>query len=151
MRRVTVDTNIFISAVFWRGIPALVIAVFQAQRAVLVLSDDILNELERKLHHRRFAARLVETGLTVEGIVSTIRDLAEIVPPADVPNDAVRDPNDRMILACAIAGNADLIVSGDKDLLIMEAYQTIPILTPSAFLEMLNPLETASSDPAPEG
>jgi putative PIN family toxin of toxin-antitoxin system len=49
---------------------------------------------------------------------------------------ACRDPNDDMVLECAIAAGAQLIVSGDKDLLVMESYQGIRIVTPSAYLAL---------------
>ena len=118
---------------------------------MLVLSDAILAELERKLHHKKFAAELAETGLTVDVIVSGVRAMVDIASPADVPEDAVRDPKDRMILACAVGGKADIIVSGDKDLLVVKTYRDIPIVTPAEFLAILNPpAEPSSDEPASE-
>lgn len=77
--------------------------------------------------------------------------MAEIASPADVPEDAVRDPEDRMILACAVGGKADLIVSGDKDLVVLKAYQGISIVTPSAFLNLMRPpTDTSADEPATE-
>lgn len=137
MKRVTVDTNIFISATFWQGTPKQVINVFKTRKAVLVLSESILSELERKLNHKKFADELSESGLTVTAIVDGIRDMAELVLPGDIPEDAVRDPKDRIILACAVGGKADIIVSGDKDLLILKAYQAVSIMTAAEFLSML--------------
>ena len=151
MKRVTVDTNVLISATFWRGIPKQVIQTFEAGKAVLVLSDEILAEFERKLRHKKFANELAEAGLSVEVIFSGVRSMSELALPADVPEDAVRDPKDRMILACAVGGKADIIVSGDKDLVVLKEYQGISIVTPSDFLTMLNPpTEIPSDEPAPE-
>ena len=104
MKRAIVDTNIFISATFWHGVPQQVIKVFEAGKATLVLSDAILAELDRKLRHKKFAAELAETGLTVDAIVSGVRAMADLALPADVPEDAIRDPKDRTIL---FAENAD--------------------------------------------
>jgi predicted nucleic acid-binding protein len=71
--------------------------------------------------------------------------------PADVPEDAVRDPKDRMILACAVGGKADIIVSGDKDLVVLKAYQGISIVTPSDFLGIVNPpTESLLDEPTTE-
>jgi len=137
MKRATVDTNIFISATFWHGIPQQVITMFETGKATLVLSDAILAELDRKLRHKKFAAELAETGLTVDVIVSSVRAMADLAQPADVPENAVRDPKDRMILACAVGGKADMIVSGDKDLRALNAYEGIPIVTPAQFLDIL--------------
>jgi uncharacterized protein len=151
MKRTTVDTNIFISALFWKGTPDRVIDVFKRERALLLLSSDILAELERKLSSAKFATRISDIGLSPAEIVATFRGLAEIASPVEVPEDAIRDPKDRMILACAVGGKADMIVSGDKDLLVLKAYRDIPIVTPAEFLAILNPpAEPSSDEPASE-
>ncbi|MBE2270841.1 MAG: putative toxin-antitoxin system toxin component, PIN family [Anaerolinea sp.] len=134
MKRVVLDTNIFISATFWKGKPRQVVDVFAARRALLLLSEDILGELERKLTHKKFANELTESGLTIAAMMSDLRTLAEIVTPASVPTEEIRDPKDRIILACAVGGDADYIVSGDHDLTVLKAYGNIVILTPAQFL-----------------
>ncbi len=63
--------------------------------------------------------------------------LAEIVQPAVVPEHVIRDPKDQIVLGCAVGGQADYIVSGDKDLLTLERYENIPIITATGFLEQL--------------
>lgn len=139
MKRTTVDTNVFISALFWKGIPNGVIDIFKRQEAILLLSEDILTELERKLSSVKFAARISAIKVSPVEVVDAFRGMAEMTAPADVPKDAVRDPKDRMILACAMGGKADIIVSGDKDLLVLKAYRGVPIVTPSDFLDIVNP------------
>ncbi len=151
MKRTTVDTNVFISALFWKGIPARVIDIFKRQEAILLLSEDILAELERKLSSAKFVTRVNAIGVSSAEVVDTFRGMAEITAPVDVPEDAVRDPKDRMILACAVGGQADIIVSGDKDLVVLKAYRGIPVVTPSDFLDMVSPSpETPSDEPATE-
>lgn len=150
MKRATVDTNIFISATFWHGVPEQVIRTFESGKATLVLSNAILAELERKLQHKKFAAELAETGLTVDAIVSRVRSMADIAVPADVPENAIRDPKDRMILACAVGGSADVIVSGDRDLTDMGSFQNIPILKPAQFLTLVNPPAEPTADEPPK-
>lgn len=146
MRRITVDTNVLISALFWQGIPDRVIDIFKRQEALLLLSEDILAELERKLSSTKFASRIGAVAISPAEVVDTFRGMAEVTAPADVPEDTVRDPKDRMILACAVGGKADFIVSGDKDLTSLTAYQGIPIVTPSAFLSFMRALPETSSD-----
>lgn len=148
MKRATVDTNIFISALFWKGTPDRVIDVFKREEALLLLSNDILAELERKLSSAKFAPRIAQIGQTPVELVASFRDMAEPVVPADVPEDAIRDPKDRMILACAVGGKADMIVSGDKDLLVLNAYEGIPIVTPAQFLDI--PPDQLSETPEKE-
>ncbi len=138
MKRITVDTNIFISALFWKGTPDRVIDIFRGRQAILLFSDDILDELERKLSSPKFALRVSKTGLSPAQLVDIFRGMAEIVEPSEVPEDAVRDKKDRIILSCAIGGSADYIVSGDQDLTVLKTYQNIPIVTPSEFLAIID-------------
>jgi putative PIN family toxin of toxin-antitoxin system len=139
MKRATVDTNIFISALFWKGTPDRVIEVFKRGEALLLLSNDILAELERKLSSAKFASRIAQIGQTPAELVAIFRDMAEPVVPVDLPEDAVADPKDLIILACAVAGDANYIVSGDHHLLDLKAYREIVVVTPAQFLAILNP------------
>jgi uncharacterized protein len=107
--------------------------------------------LERKLSSTKFAMRVSAIGVSPGQLVDTFRGMAEIASPADVPEDAVRDPKYRMILACAAGGKADLIVSGDKDLVSLKEYQGILIVTPSDFLDILtSPVENPPDKPNSE-
>ena len=63
-----------------------------------MLSDEILTEFERKLHHKKFTNELAEIGLSVEKIVSDVRSMTDLALPGDVPENAVRDPKDRISL-----------------------------------------------------
>ena len=66
-----------------------------------------------------------------------LRNYAKWVEVARVPKRAVRDPKDAMDLATAVAGRANLIVSGDQDLLVLRRFRGIPILDPRAALEVI--------------
>lgn len=70
-------------------------------------------------------------------MVTSILSVAEIIIPTVVVNDC-RDPKDNKFLEIAISGNADCIVSGDKDLMVLHPYRGISILTPMQFLEQAN-------------
>ena len=63
-------------------------------------------------------------------------EIVDLVEPIDVPR-IVRDPDDDHVLACALAAKADLIVSGDKDLLDLNTFQNIHILTPADALRRI--------------
>jgi putative PIN family toxin of toxin-antitoxin system len=138
MLRVVLDTNIFISALFWKGTPGRIIEAIAARKAHLVLSDEILNELARKISSRKFSVRLDRTGKTVQQVVGEFRQLAEITAPAIIPQNSVRDQKDQIILACAVGGHVDCIVSGDKDLTELRVYVGIPIFSPAQFLAVLD-------------
>ena len=75
-------------------------------------------------------ARLVRAGLTPQGIVADLHRLAHMAAPQEVPRVIADDADDDHVLACAVAGRAELIVSGDKHLLGLGGqYNGIPIVT----------------------
>ena len=135
--RVVVDTNIVLSGMFWGGIPAQVYDGAIEGRYTLLVTEDLIAELDRVLRYPKFEKHLTQRGLWINELVAEFRKLAAIVLPAEIPSNAVRDTKDTPILACAVGGQADFIVSGDSDLLALGAYADIPILTPTQFLERL--------------
>ncbi|MGH2345976.1 MAG: putative toxin-antitoxin system toxin component, PIN family, partial [Chloroflexota bacterium] len=91
----------------------------------------------------KFAERVRAAGLSAAELVQDYERLAEVITPGPLPAPVSRDPDDDHVLACAITGKAELIVSGDKDLLDLKACQGIPIRTVSDALGQL----TAPSPP----
>ena len=95
-------------------------------------------ELLDVMTREKFAKRLAAAGLTPLGIVSEIRRLAVMAVPTEVPRVVPNDPDDDHVLACAVAANADLIVSGDKDLHALGGnYNGIPIVTPAQAVKLI--------------
>lgn len=143
MPRIVVDTTVLVSA-FLKPVPGG--ASFDLLRRVasgnceLFLSDDILEETARVLLRpgslrRRYA---YEDAAVIE-YCQGLAELATIVD--DVPAvTAVRDPEDDMILACAIGARADYLVSRDRDLLSLGEYGSITIVPPEALLGALRDL-----------
>lgn len=96
-------------------------------------------ELLDVVSREKFAKRLAAAGLTPLGIVGEIRRLALMATPADVPRVVANDADDDHVLACAIAAQADLIVSGDKHLLgLGGSYQTIAIVAPAQAVQRIS-------------
>lgn len=139
MIRSVLDTNTIISALFWSGAPSQ-IYLSAEERYTLLTSADLLNELEMVLRRPKFESVLKTSGRSVEWYMARHSAYANLVVPAEIPASVVRDPKDRIVLACAVGGQADYIVSGDNDLLILERYENIPIITASQFLERLGKL-----------
>jgi uncharacterized protein len=130
--RVVVDTNVFISAFLFGGKPEAVLDVIHAGAFALVFSAPLQREVDRILHEKsgwtpdqrqRACDRFWENGLLV-------------VPRARI--DACVDPDDNRILECAVEGQAQFIVTGDKDLLRMQSFRGIAIVTPAEFLDRLS-------------
>ena len=129
--KVVLDTNVIISAVFWGGPPRQVLEACVDGRLELVCSMEILDEYVRVLSDPVFGAKSAETTYWTELLLQ----LADFVVPAVIEKVVPEDPSDEMFIACALAGEATAIVSGDKHLLRLGSYQGIPILSPRAFLE----------------
>jgi len=129
--RVFLDTNVLVAAFATRGLCADVARVVLAEHQ-LITGEVVLTELLEVLDRR-----IKLPVATVDDILALLRD-QEVVPkprkPSEVP---VRDPDDRWILASAMAGRADVLVTGDHDLLDVADKAPLPILTPRGFWDLL--------------
>ncbi len=138
MIRALFDANVLISAaVRPSGPPGQITAALMSHQAFeLVLSPQIVEEVEHALAQARIRKYLREPK-------EAQLWLADIVAVADFVEDTgrvvgvCRDPADDMVLAAAVEGRADAIVTGDRDLLSLEVYEGIAILAPRAFLNLL--------------
>jgi putative PIN family toxin of toxin-antitoxin system len=127
--RLLLDTNTIISGLFWNGVPEQVYQAASVEPHILLTSNALLLELEPILRRPKFAPALTASKQTADSILTRHREIVEIASPADVPPVSVRDPKGRAVLACAVGRRADVIVSGDKDLLVLGSFEGIPILT----------------------
>ena len=127
-----------ISGLLWHGPPARLLSACLAGRAQLFLSLPLLLELEDVLEYPNFAQRLAGRGESAESVTARLRYAChEGVPAAIIPPAALRDPDDAHVLACAVGAGVDLIVSGDKDLLTLGAFQGVPIVDVAEALKRL--------------
>jgi len=138
--RVVLDTNTLVSAVISPGgPPRRLLDGARAQVFELCSSATLLAELLDVLSREKFAARLAQAGVTPQGIVGELRRMATMAAPQVVPRVIEHDADDDHVLACALAGQADLIVSGDKHLLGLGGqYQGISIVTPAQAIQLVN-------------
>lgn len=137
MLRVVLDTNTIISGTFWSAAPSVVLDAGYDKRYILLSTEPLLAELHIVLSRKKFAKEFARQNSNVETIVTGFRAVSDLITPMDVPSNLVRDPKDVMVLACAVGGTADYIVSGDRDLLVLEQYQNIKILNATDFLNIL--------------
>ena len=130
------DTNTVVSAFLWGGAPADVLTAAREQRLTLFTSATLIAELEDVLAREKFAARIVQVGSTVAEMIAGYRALAQLVRTTAMA-PVSRDPDDDQVLACALAANAGLIVTRDKDLRTLDPFRDIRILSAREALALL--------------
>ena len=127
--RAVFDTNVLIAAFLTEGLCSGLLIRARKQAFDLVLCDDIIREFEGILI-KKF--KLTSTDISeISAIVSEAA--SEILHKLSPIPNICRDPNDDMIIACAIDATADYIVTGDEDLLILKHYKDIVIINPRNF------------------
>ena len=127
--RVVLDTNVLVSGIFFTGPPATILAAWASRRFELVASIEVLAE------YRRVGARLGSRYPLVdaEPLLDLVTRESRIVDPIPVPTSACDDPDDIMFLACAIAGHAHIVVTGDRALLRASGFEGVEVVTPREF------------------
>lgn len=130
--RVVLDTNILISAALRpSGSPREVVDAIRSQNGVLLFSDETFNELRTCIHRPKFDRYVGEIGRWI--YLAQLEEVSEWVPITG-SRMGCRDPDDDKLLETALTGQANCLVTGDKDLLDMNPFRDIPILTPAGFL-----------------
>lgn len=132
MIRAVLDTNVYISSLFWRGAPYLIVQEGLRGFFMMLTSEAILEEVEHTLQ-RKFQFPLEDTRTFIEIIALN----AHIIEPNFRVSIVIADPTDNKIVECAIAGQADFIISGDKHILTLKKYKGIEMLSPASFLDIL--------------
>jgi uncharacterized protein len=126
---------VIVSGLIWDGPSASLLDRAAMRLFHLKTSAEILFEVQEVLQRPHLAEKLRMRGRTPEGVLAVYREVAEIVTPADVPLPAeLRDPDDLLVLRCAVGAGAMAIITGDNDLLVMKEFAGIPIVTPRLFL-----------------
>jgi len=129
--KVVIDTNVWISGLIFGGVPAKVIELFVNGEVVLITSEENMSELRRKVH-QRFPLFAPELPI----LEASIKDQAIIVKLGTYKVDISRDVDDNKFIETALTGGAKYIISGDKDLLVLETYENIEVLKPADFLKL---------------
>jgi len=130
--RIVVDTNVFVSGLLRRASVSGQAAAKARHNAVLLVSQATMTELADVLAGAKFD-RYVSVEQRV-GFIRLISTIAEFVPIVRRVREC-RDPKDDKFLEVALNGRADLILTGDADLLTLNPWREIAILTPTAFLK----------------
>ena len=136
--RVVIDTNVFVSAVFFGGLPCQIVTLAEQGKIKLCFIIETFNELQAVLLDEKFAKMRNFLDFPVADFVEKVRNFSLFFSlPSKPPMIIKANPADNYILACALASQAKYIVSGDKHLLGLKSFKDISILTPCQFLARL--------------
>ena len=129
--RVVIDTNVYISAIFWGGKPREVVDLGRNARILIFTSLEIQEEIERKLK--------TKFGIDEKEVAQILLDYSMFTLPIKPLHRAKVvdvDPDDNKFIECAVTSKAGYIVSGDKHLLNLKNYQGIQIIKAATFLDI---------------
>jgi len=137
--RVVLDTSLFVNGLLVReGPPAQLLDAWRRRRYLLVVSPAMIAEVRAALDYSWIRLKYHLTAEHVAQMVTLLEQDALVVPgEGNSAGSIPDDPQDERILACALEAQADLIVSGDRHLLDLQAYRGIPVIGVGAFLERL--------------
>lgn len=135
--RIVLDTNVVFSALLWRGAPYRLLASAREQEHLqLFTSTALVLELTRVLMRPAATQRLDALGIDIETVLFQYVAATKLVTPASVPPIST-DPDDDQVIGTALAARADILISGDQDLLRVGAYRDIRIVTPATALALI--------------
>lgn len=137
--KLVLDTNVLIAALIARGVCADLLEHCVLSHTI-VASEFIIDELRRHL-----VGKFKYTDEDANEAIALLEAQMEIVTPESLDQPVCRDPGDDQILATAIAARVDCIITGDKDLLVLQRYERIQIVSPSDFADF----ETENNESQP--
>jgi putative PIN family toxin of toxin-antitoxin system len=129
--KIVLDTNVFISGVFFSGSPAQILEAWRDGRVRICISPEIFEEYRAVAE--RIGAKFPPADLgSILGLVAVE---SEVHQAESLPDQVCEDPDDDKFLACAIAAGCEVVVSGDKGLIRASGYEGIQVLSPRVFVD----------------
>jgi putative PIN family toxin of toxin-antitoxin system len=135
--KVVLDTNVWVSAILWGGLPAKILSSAEEKSIEIILSEEILREINRILGYNRLREVYEKAGVSKDelmSIIATIGRLVDVVTRLDAVPD---DDSDNRILECALDGDAEYIVTGDRHLLQLGHFRKVKILSVHEFMRLI--------------
>jgi hypothetical protein len=134
--KVLVDVNVWISGLLWGGVPRKIIQLAQTHQIIIFASEALFKELEATLRRTKFDSKIQSLGLTVEDILDAATEIINFCPNISIDVPELRDVKDNHILAAALSAQAEVVITGDLDLLVLENFAGIPIMNPIDFVNL---------------
>ncbi len=136
--RAVIDTNALLAGLLWHGPPHALLEHVRSGKLAMVSSPVLLAELTEVIGRPKFDTILVRANTSRGGALAEMRQLAEVIDPPPLLHPVCRDPDNDPVLALALAAQVDLIISGDEDLLVLQSFEEMPILSPAQALEIIS-------------
>jgi putative PIN family toxin of toxin-antitoxin system len=131
MQRILLDTNVYISAILFKGKPRIILQEVIEEKVTAFISKEILIELENTLTKPKFKL----TNEFIQIVISEIRDLTKLISTTPLNNYLdLRDRNDYHILEAAFSTDIDYLITGDKDLISLNKIREFKIVSPEEYL-----------------
>ena len=128
--KVVLDTNIFISSFFWGGNPRKIIERIINGEDTLFICNEILSEINSVISRPKFNVE----NRYITRFIKSIEDIANHVTLKGMSQQICRDKEDDKIIECALLSKAQYIITGDTDLLVLDEYQGIKIITSNEYI-----------------
>ncbi|MGB2762586.1 MAG: putative toxin-antitoxin system toxin component, PIN family [Minisyncoccales bacterium] len=138
--RIVLDNNVFISGIFWQGVPNDIIKLSEKGELEIFATNEILEELFGVLKREKFRFLFEEAKTNTDIVFEKVLEIVKICEPVKEVRIIEKDPSDNKFLACAISCQATFIISGDIHLLEFKEFQEICIISPREFLKKFNKL-----------
>jgi len=136
--KVILDTNVWLSAIFWKGEADKLINNIQKKKIEIVITKKILSEIVNVLNQEsKFQKFIDNRNIAIKDLINTVLDISQFVVSKSIIDVIKEHPADNMILESAIDGAANYIISYNKHLLKLKEFKGIKVLKPSEFLEII--------------
>ena len=129
--KIVLDTNVIIAAFATRGLCAELLEEY-FKKCEIILSEYILSEVTQK-----FITKIRVPSVVAQEVSDFLREHTRIVEPETTEGSLLKDKEDLPIIGTALAGKAQFLITGDKELLRLQKYRNIEILSPREFWERL--------------
>ena len=133
--RIVIDTNVLLSGFLFGGAPERIRDLWVSGRLVPLLSRETFAEFSRVLAYPKFRLTQAEITLIVE---EELLPYAEVLEATFDTSGVCRDPHDDKFLSLAASGRADYLITGDQDLLVLQSFKKVRIVTVSEFAGLLH-------------
>ena len=136
--KAVIDTNIAISGLLWKGSPNEILKLARDGKIHLCCTEAMIEELRQVIEYERFQKRIEKMEITKDEVLNYYLDIVTLYSTESKVEVVKTDPSDDKFIGAAIDSRAYIVISGDKHLLDINAYEKIQVLDPSSFLKAYN-------------